>query len=176
MTDRVIRYIAVAIVIGVAVAGALVWAVVPRTSTVNCVAYSNGQTPLQTFLAFGSPLEQTVGQGHWYNFTLEDAGAGLHFNNLKFQTQSPAGSVVVPGAGWNFTVLSPMTAWLGTYSLTGPTAENWSMGGPTALFSGQTFDLLVTPGNISGDNFVVMLTGAHTNGCPATGSVRMGIP
>jgi hypothetical protein len=176
MVERSIKFTAVAIVVGVAAAGALVWAATRGSSTVDCNPHGSGNTPLGAFFALSSPSEESVGLDHWYNFTVQTGLPSLHLGNLDFEIQNAGGETVVPGANWTLEVWNVTGAWVGTYSLTGSTAGTWASGATFPIYSQEIISLLVAPGNIAGDVFVVVLSGNYSNGCPVLGSVSVAIP
>ena len=142
MRATAVRLVALAVIVGIAAAGTLVWLYLPRSTAVNCNAPGSDGSPLGTAFAISSPSEQTVGSQHWYNSTVQSGGGGLRLAGLKFEFQSPSGTVVVPGPAWNLTALNLSGERLGTYALTGGAAGNWTTGGSTLVLSGQTFSLL----------------------------------
>ena len=169
---------AIAVLVGIAGAGALVWGTLPRPSPSSCGDSGVGTTPLGGFWALGPPDEQFAGSGHWYNFSVRSVGGGLELRNIgEFQIQTGSGSVVSPGPSWTLTVLGLGGAPVGAYALTGPTAGNWTAGGDRAFTSGQTIVLFAGPQNLSGDSLTVYGTGLlDSAGCPFYGSVSVAIP
>ncbi len=128
---------AIAIVLGVAVAATAEWAVASGPQPVDCYPHSApGSIPIGTALAIATPTEESVGADHWYNFSVQAAGGGLHFNNLLFQVQTSSGSVVDPGSGWTFNAYDVHGLWADAYELTGATAGTWSGGEPLSSAPG----------------------------------------
>lgn len=170
------RPVAVAVVVGFVVAGALVWVILARPTPIDCNTQSSGSPPLGPWLAFSSPTERTLGSAHWYNSTAESVGGGLHLDNLGFEFQSAGGLAISPGVAWNLTALSAPGALIGAYSLSGANAGLWYFGGHTELVSQEALSLLTNPENLSGGSWIVNVVGLYANGCPAAGSVSVTIP
>ena len=178
MADRTLWLIVSAVVIGLVAAAAVLWVNLNAPGQTACGTAPSGPTPLggAGWVAFGSPSEQTVGAYHWYNFTSESAGGGLSLDNLNFQVQTPNGSIVTPEVAWNLTVYDMYGSRIGTYSMTGPTAGTWTSGGASRFTSQQSFSLLATPNQLSGDKLAVIGTGTVSCGSPISGTTTAEIP
>ena len=167
---------ALALVGGIVVGASLFWTAFQSPTTVGGGSFPTGNTPLGTFLAFGSPSEETNGADHWYNFSVESAGGNYRLNNLDFQAQTPGGMTLAAGAGWALIVSDAGGAKVAAYSMIGPGAGNWTDGGDHLLTSTQSVDILTTPENLSGDTWVALLSGNGADGGPGMGEVTVAIP
>jgi hypothetical protein len=172
MTDSAARLSAAAAVIGIALAAALVWAALPGPSKDNC----NGGGLGGTALTFNTPEEQAIGSDHWYNFSIGAASSGLSLGNLNFQIQTSSGAPVTPGGGWTLTISKVGNATVASYSLTGASADTWTLGGSVPISSLETVDLLTTPDGISGDTLVAAYAGPVSGGCRSAGSISTSVP
>ena len=169
---------AIAVAVGVCVAVALVWSATssPPANLCGISRGSGGQTPLGSVLALGVPEEATAGPNHWYNASIVSAQANLALENLETQIQTPSGSTVAPNALWNLTAVTTAEVPVGAYVFTGATAGEWSYGQHQVLYNDLRLDLLANPEDLSQDQWVVYLVGSDVNGCPASGSISVGIP
>lgn len=178
MASRFSTLAALAILTGAATGGAIVWATLPSPASINCGYTSSGNTPFGSALAFSPPKEDAKGTAHWYNSTIVSASGGLSLRNLVLEIQTQAGVIIVPGPQWTLNAFSVSLSHIGTFSLSGATAGNWTSGGSQPLENGQVFSLFTTPQNLSGSGYIwyVLLTGNYSDGCPASGSVSASIP
>lgn len=127
-------------------------------------------------MAFGTPVEESQGSDHWYNFSVASAGGGVQFQNLRFGVQTPTGAPVAPSPGWTATMLDHSGQTVGVFAIFGPNAGNWTEGGSTPLTSEQTFSLLSTPTVLHGDDLLISETGSFPDGCSASGLISVSIP
>jgi hypothetical protein len=169
MFSQALRNSAIAVATGIVVGAALVLLAPPVPAPANCSG--SGNSPLQALLAVSLPNERTIGADHWYNFTVQSGGGVFEHRNLNFSVQNTSGAKVTSGAGWNFTAFDTAKATFATYSMYGPSAGTWTAGGSSTVWGGETWSLLASPTNLSGDNLVVLLDWTPPNGCPgSTGS------
>jgi hypothetical protein len=174
--DRRARIIAAVLVIVVA-AGTTVWWVGSQVSApVACGESSQGNTPLGTATAIGTPVEQVRGLDHWYNFSVASTGGGDLLDGLTFEFRSSTGGNITPGPNWTLNVVNASGSAVGAYVLVGALAGHWSAGGTHPLRSDQVISLLAEPGSLSGDHMLVVV--AHPVGpCSALpGSISVSIP
>lgn len=75
--------------------------------------------------------------------------------------------------GWTLVVLNRTGAMLATYSLSGPTAGNWTRGGSTLAEAPQVISMMTTPTGVSGDTFVwsIRAVGPCSNGWITTTAI-----
>ena len=168
---------ALAIVVGAAVGGALVEATFTALPTRSCGNPDHpglGPGPLPEF---GPPDEHTVGSGYWYNSTVESVGVvGMTLGNLQLEITLQNGSAVAPGPGWTLNVVNASGVIVGTYAMTGAAAGSWTSGAGALLWNTQLFSLFSAADRLYGDTWVVIVAHANPDGCPVSGSVSLEIP
>jgi hypothetical protein len=164
--------------VGAAVAVALLWGSIPSASSPNCGSPAE-PTPFGSAFAFGPPAEQYRGDDHWYNFSDQSASGIADWAELAFEVQTGLGANITPGPEWTAHATNATGAWIGVYSLTGPTAGTWTMGGGQPVTNQERFDVMTTPENLSaqGNLLVVRAAGGMIDGCPAIGwTITVSIP
>jgi hypothetical protein len=174
MIGRANSVAAIALALGIAAGSALCWVSFQSPPQPTCGSPGGGDGGLGTGPTLGTPKEQTVGLDHWYNFSVQAMGGGLLLSDLGFHLVSQGGTNVTPGSGWSLIAYDSSGGLLGNYSLYGPGAGAWTSGGTTAAAAGQLYSLLTTPGNVSGDGFVMSIQGVGS--CPTPWIVNTSIP
>ncbi len=121
-----------------------------------------GNTPIGTSLAMGTPNEATAGTNHYYNFTIESAGAGIIWNDVNVQVKTSSGTIV---SGLTYTV----TSITGTTVVSSATGITWTSGaagsGSTQISSTQTF-VVTAPASLSGNTLYLIGTGSFSGTIP----------
>jgi hypothetical protein len=80
-----------------------------------------GGTPLGTAMAIGTPEEAFWGGQHWYNFSMQSAGGGVTWSDLKFQVETSSAANVSADPSWTLAVVGQKGTEIARYAFIGGT-------------------------------------------------------
>ncbi len=119
--------------------------------------------------ALSKPSEQAVGPNHWYNSSIQSAGGGLTWGDIRVQVVTAVNVNVTPTAAWTAVVTDISGSPVATYDFVNGT---WSEGASVAWTSLQTLAIDTGTADLSaaGDRLNVVGVGCFQ------GSLSVPIP
>ncbi len=130
---------------------------------------TGGNTPLGSSAALGTPREQVKGPNHWYNFSVQSAGGGIAWGDIRLQVVTAENVNITPTTAWTAVVTAISGPPVATYDFVNGT---WSEGAGVAWTSLQTLSIDSGTTNLSAAGDMLNVLGV---GC-FQGSISVNIP